>query len=506
MINVMYLVLTAMLALNVSNEILNAFKTVKRSLEHSSDAIELKNAQIFKSFKDKLNEPENAENAKIWFPKAEEAKKLADDAYNYIEALKNELILESGQKTLADTGSYKADDLDAATRLFVEQKKKGPELLKKLQDFKAKLLGIDTSIMAEFGKTLPIDLSVPVTQNKELNKWEEAYFHMTPSIAALTILSKFQNDIRNSEAQVVEFCHKKVGEVKIKYDKFEVIASTSSSYLMPGEEASVYAGLASYSSTATPTITVDGSTATPKEPGAPAEVKFKADGAPGERSKTVVVTYKNPNTGKDERVERIIKYTVGAPAGLAISTDKTRVLYVGLDNPLTVTGSGGAEQLDVQVQGQGASISNKGGGNYIVNVTTPGKASILATDKKNNKTTTIEVPVKRVPLPLATIGGIASGSMPVNKFKAQGGIIADLKDFVFEGVKYNVVSYFIMFTGSGFPEPYTEEVTGAGFTSRTRSSAFPNCQDGTTVIIGNIKVEGPGGSRTLDQGITLILE
>src|SRR6478609_6890703 len=88
MINIMYLVLTALLALNVSSEILNAFKTVDRSLMTASGIAENKNVDIFKSFQKKLDDPKTQEKAALWFPKAQQAKKLADATYSYIDALK----------------------------------------------------------------------------------------------------------------------------------------------------------------------------------------------------------------------------------------------------------------------------------------------------------------------------------------------------------------------------------------------------------------------------------
>ena len=91
MINIMYLVLTALLALNVSAEILNAFKTVDRSLMTATGIAEQKNVDIFKSFAKKIEDPKTKEKAEIWLPKAEQANKLADDLSAYIDALKTEL-------------------------------------------------------------------------------------------------------------------------------------------------------------------------------------------------------------------------------------------------------------------------------------------------------------------------------------------------------------------------------------------------------------------------------
>src|SRR3954464_15166626 len=116
MINLMYLVLTALLALNVSSEILNAFKTVNNSLMNANSIIETKNEGLFKSFERKLSDPKTTQLAAIWKPKADKAKGLADGMFSYIEDLKNQLMKESGQKNPGD--AFKEDDLDAATRLI----------------------------------------------------------------------------------------------------------------------------------------------------------------------------------------------------------------------------------------------------------------------------------------------------------------------------------------------------------------------------------------------------
>ena len=86
MVNIMYLVLTALLALNVSSEILNAFKTIEQSLNNASTIIERKNTDIYKSLKAKMSDPKSAEKAAIWAPKAEKAHAFADAMYSYVES------------------------------------------------------------------------------------------------------------------------------------------------------------------------------------------------------------------------------------------------------------------------------------------------------------------------------------------------------------------------------------------------------------------------------------
>jgi len=507
MINMMYLVLTALLALNVSAEILNAFKTVDRSLMIASGVAEQKNEEIFKSFKAKLEDPTSREKAAIWEPKAQQARKISDELYNYIEGLKLELKKESGLKIVDGKEEFKEDDLDAGTRLLVqfapEGKGKGKELFEKLKAYKEQLLSIDPEMKKEIEVGLPLDLTIPpTTSDAGKNDWAYAYFHMTPTIAAITIMSKFQNDVRNSESKAVEFCHKQIGQVEIIYDQFQAFAGTNTQYLMPGEELVITAGIGAFSKAAQPSISIDGANV-PLNTEGTAEYKTRV-GASGTGIKRVRISYAKPD-GTTAVVEKEIKYTVGIPAGLTVSTDKTRVFYKGLENPLSVTGGGGDEKVNVSIEGAGASLRKVGPGQYIVSCTQLGSVTVVANDGKNIQR--IAIPVKRVPDPIVIVGGSAGGAMPANVFRVQSGAIAELRDFVFEGVAYKVMSFMLICTGKGFDEPEFAEVNSASFKDASAQTLIKRCQAGTTVTIGEIKVLEPGGgSRKLDQNITFILQ
>ncbi len=507
MINMMYLVLTALLALNVSAEILNAFKTVDRSLMIASSVAEQKNEEIFKSFKAKLEDPTSREKAAIWEPKAQQAKKISDELYNYIEALKLELKKESGLKTVDGKEEFKEDDLDAGTRLLVqyapEGKGKGKELFEKLKAYKEQLLSIDPEMKKEIEVGLPLDLTIPpTTSDAGKSDWAYAYFHMTPTIAAITIMSKFQNDVKNSESKAVEFCHKQIGQVEIIYDQFQAFAGTNTQYLMPGEELVITAGIGAFSKAAQPSISIDGANV-PLNAEGTAEYKTRVGGS-GSGIKRVRISYAKPD-GTTAVVEKEIKYTVGVPAGLTVSTDKTRVFYKGLENPLSVTGGGGDEKVNVSIEGAGASLRKAGPGQYIVTCTQLGTVNVVANDGKNVQK--IAIPVKRVPDPIVIVGGSAGGAMPANVFRVQSGAIAELRDFVFEGVAYKVMSFMLICTGKGFDEPEFAEVNSASFKDAAAQALIKRCQAGTTVTIGEIKVLEPGGgSRKLDQNITFILQ
>ncbi|MDP3392365.1 gliding motility protein GldM [Sediminibacterium sp.] len=503
MINMMYLVLTALLALNVSSEILNAFKTVDKSLMTATGVAEKKNSEIFKSFQKKIEDPTTREKAEIWLPKAQTAKKLSDEVYNYIEALKAELKKESGLKMVDGKEDFKEDDLDAATRLFVSAppsgKGKGKELFDKLANFKKQLLEIDPEMAAAIGTNLPLDLPA-VKSEKDKEEWAYTFFHMTPTVAGITMLSKFQNDIKNSESQAVEFCHKEIGQVELVYDQFQAIANANASYVMPGEEIIINAGVGAFNSASQPRVTVDGASATPTPDGS-FEYKFRPSGT---GSKNVTISFVKPD-GTTASVTKEIKYTVGVPSGLVVSTDKTRVFYQGLENPLSVTGGSGDEKVNVSIEGAGIGFRKEGPGQYIVTASALGSATVNATDGKN--TQKIVIPIKRVPNPLATVGGKGGGPIVANAFRVQRGVVADLKDFVFEGVKYEVVSFTLICTGRGFEESGfgIAEVSGAYFNAEAKA-LLNKCQAGSTVVIDEIKVSGPGGTRLLDQNISFTLQ
>jgi len=487
MINLMYLVLTALLALNVSSEILNAFKTVDASLINSNRVIDDKNNTLFKSFQDKMKDPATRERAEFWNARAEKAKTYAESVSQYIDGLKQTLKKEAG---LDAKGAFKEDALEPSTRLFVENKE-GANLLKKLNEFKTNLLGIDDSLAKEIGPTLPLNLNPPANVNSEAAKgdWGYSYFHMTPTVAALTILSKFQNDVKNSEALVVDYCHRKTGEVQIIYDQFQAIASQSSEYLMPGQELSINAGVGAFSKAAQPIVTIDGQNI-PLNADGVAEYKTTV-GGPGSGTKKVVIQFKKPD-GTIANIEKEIKYTVGSPTGASVSADAVKVLYIGLDNPLSISGGlAGAEKINASLDN--GELVNQGNGKYIARPSKPGKANI--TLNIEGKSTPFEFRVKTVPNPQAKVGNSPGGQMGVNEFKAQFGVRADLENFVFEGVKFNVTGYTIVLTGANFPNLQFRQVKGDSFDPVR--DLIEKAKAGTTVSIDEIKASGPGGTRTL---------
>ncbi len=484
MINIMYLVLTAILALNVSAEILNAFKVVDRSLAKSNESIDKSNATLFKSLQDKMKKPETAEKATYWNGIAEKAKTMSEALYARIETYKDSLKRASGWNPEKGINEYKEDDLDAATRLFIDNKK-GPELYNSLKQLKEDLLKLDPEVGKEFASKLPIDLEVPKSTTGSSNTWEYNYFHMTPTTAAITILSKFENDIKNAENQVVTYCHNKVGAVEVVYDKFQAIAAANSTYLMPGQELVVTAGVGAFNSQAKPTVSIDGASIPLNENGV-AEKKFQVSGA-GSRKVHVVINYLKPD-GKPDQLVKDIEYTVGTPGGVAASADKMNVFYIGVENPITVGSPTGWDKTSVTMAGA-ASIASGSNGKYIVKGNSIGEAtlSVVADGKK----TEFKFRVKRIPDPVFKVGPSSGGAIQAAVFKSQQYCRAELENFDFDA-RFQVVGATVYFTGAGFPVPQPATLQGNNLGALAQMA---QCKPGTSVIFDQIQVVGPDGSK-----------
>jgi gliding motility-associated protein GldM len=486
MINMMYLVLTALLALNVSAEILNAFKTVNKSLENTNITVNKSTETVMKSFEDKMSDPATRTKAEIWFPRAKAARDYTATAFNYIKGLKDEIIKLGGGD--ADKSSFKADNLDIATRMMIDQGK-GQELLKKLKEYKTNILSIDDSIKMEFENNIPINTDVPTTQSRSNNTFERAYFHMVPTVAALTILSKFQNDIKTTENRVVQFCHNKVGEVIVRFDTYKAIVGQTSTYLMPGQKMTITAGVGAFSKAALPQITIGGSVVALDENGVS---KKEIDaGTLGQHTVPVHIEYVDQD-GNKQVIDEKIEYTVGQ-ANASIALDKMNVLYVGVANPISVAASGGGDdKVQISISGAGGRYEKTGSGKYNIFVNSVVDDCIITVTVDGKVAGASKFRTRTIPKPVAQVGIYESGArVPANAFKAQAGVAAGVPNFPFD-LQYRVTSFVIAADNA---DGYIDEAQCQGNSFNDQARKILNgLASGRTVTIDPYAV-GPDGKN-----------
>jgi gliding motility-associated protein GldM len=483
MINLMYLVLTALLALNVSAEVIEAFKTVDTSLQSSNKSIQAGNATLFASLADRLKDPQTQKNAEIWAPVANNAKEQADQLDTYIENLKDSLKTMSGLKKdangkpiLNEKGEeeYKLDDLNASSRLM-ENLKGGTALDAKLNAFRNALLA-NPEVAKEFQKTLAV----------EANQSTTASFRMMPTVAAITLLSKYQNNVRNAESQVVTFAHNQIGKVKVVYNQFAAIVGQSSNYVMPGEKVTITAGVGAFSTDAKPVISIGGSPAAVDADGK-AVRDFTADGA-GEKSVMVHVSFTKPDGSTDSK-DYPIKYTVGTPGGAAVMPTKMNVFYIGVDNPIKVGSPTGMEKTQVGIS---AGTVSGSGSERTVRVSAIGNVTVTVT--ADGKSYPFPFRVKRIPDPVFKVGD-GKPRMATVVFKNQSFCRADLENFDFD-LRYSIVGATVYFYGAGFTGVQQSTISGGDL--GPIKALMAKCQPGSSVSFDNVRVSGPDGVRTID--------
>ncbi len=484
MINIMYLVLTAILALNVSAEVIEAFKTVDKSLQASSANIASSNTILYESLDKMKGEDKTKVQAEIWAPLAQKAKDYSASLDTYINDLKLQVKKEAGLVIKADgTEDFKEDKLDASTRVF-ETNKKGAELKAKLDQFKTDILSIDPKIKAKFESNFPVNTDG--VQGKEGKKdFTIGYFHMTPTVAALTILSKFQNNIKTVENQVVSYCHSQVGAVEVHMDQVGVLVGQSSNYVMPGQEIVVTAGVGAYSSTVKSSISINGSPINLVD--GQGEYKTTASGT-GKHTIQVSGSFTGED-GKPVAINKTIEYVVGVPGGAAVMLDKMNVFYIGVDNPITISSGSGWDKTTVTPAG--CTITGAGS-SRMVRVSAVGAASLTVTaDGKSSK---FDFRVKRIPDPVFKVGD-GKVRMPTVSFKGQQYCRAELENFDFD-TKYSIVSATVYFSGANFPNVQTSVLNGNNLAPL--AAFIQRCGPGSVVTFDNVKVTGPDGARVIE--------
>jgi len=483
MINMMYLVLTALLALNVSSEILNAFKTVNSSLEKTNEVVSASTGDIMTSLQEKLGDLGSAAKAKIWYPKAQQVQAYSKALYDYLDELKKKI--STGAKYDAASGKDKGiDNLDVTTRIMVE-KGEGQVLKNKLEEYKKNILAIDKEISDNFQTSLPINTGMPKTQNKSNKTWEAAYFHMVPTVAALTILSKFQNDVKTSENKVVTFCHEQVGKVIVRFNQYEPIVGQNSNVLLAGQELEIKAGLAAFNSDQKPVVTIGGAVV-PLDAKGLAVWKQKVNTS-GEV--TVNVRFRNQE-GIEENRPMKVSYTVGQSSA-AVQLDNMNVLFIGVDNPVTISGSGSVQEIKASITGGGGVLTGSGA-KRSVRVSQETDECYISVVTPDGKSTRVQFRVRSIPDPSPMIGTYKSGNIPASYFKSQAGVRAMVENFYYK-TQFNVTSFRITGDGAGFEDIAEANNTGAEWNEGR--NIVNKARPGSYITIEDIYAVGPDGRR-----------
>ncbi len=480
MINLMYIVLTAMLALNVSAEILNAFLLMDESITESSDLVAKSNQQIVAAITQQADAYSQFDPLRV---KAEKVNSISKEFNQYIDQLKEDLITKSGGYD--DKGQLKGiKNKDITTRMFIKEGL-GKTIKEKILDARKRLLASieNEAIKEQFSNSIPLNIK-PIPTNSEKKTWEEFNFHQMPVAAILPLLSKFQNDAKISETTILNYFLGQTDIVVMKPDAFEAVVAADKSYVIAGEDLTAEIFLGAYSSTADNIAVRANGRSLPVREGK-AVLNLRPEGL-GSKAIDVLIDVTNPISGEVKTYNKRFRYEVGERS-VAVSADKMNVFYVGVDNPVTISAAG-IPSAEMNVSANGVKLSRINNSQFIAKPTKTGKASITVSGG-GLAPTVFEYRVKMIPTPIPLLGAHKSGRMSPNEFKAYDKIKAIHENFDFDA-RCNVTSFEITRVPKK-KDPQLHENSGGNFDQRTKR-IVKQANFGDVYYFEDIRAKCPG--------------
>ena len=508
MINLMYLVLLAMLALNVSTDVLEGFSLVADGLKKSTENATKVNSGIYSTFDQQMKN--NPAKVKEWYDKAQYVRGMSDSLYNLAEELKEAIVREADGKN-ADVNDIKnREDLEASTQVMLAPGKgRGKELYDAINSYRNRIVRMVTDKEKKEIITSNLDTEVPF-KGKVLGKnWQEYSFENMPTAAAVTLLTKLQNDVRYAEGEVL---HNLVSNIDVK----DIRVNQLNAYVIPNSQTVVQGGrfsaqiiMAAVDTTRRPTIYIGGQ-------------QIKSDKGYYETvcSKTGDFTfsgYIEMLNGSGEKVRRDFsqKYSVVAPSA-TVSADIMNVLYAGYDNPMSVSVPG-VPSSKLRVSMTGGTFEQKGEGKYNARPTTPGTEAVVTvaaeSEGRMQEMGKFTFRVRKLPDPTAYIayageGGdenrFKGGSLSKQVLMGTNGIGAAIDDGLLN-IAFRVNSFeTVFYDAMGNAVPYKSN--GANFSDQQKAQMRGLARN-KRFYITDIHATGPDGiERTLDGAMQVIIK
>lgn len=508
MISMMYLVYTAMLALNVSAEILQAFVTVGDSMEVTNKLLLGKAESTYIMFENSYKQ-DPGKVGENW-AKAQEVRTKTKEIINYIDNIKYELFVavegtpggvKEAKKLLEAEGFdavKKKDEYSTPTNYFLAgsedgSKGKAIELRKKIEAYQKDMLTYASGSFKNALKNMQIKTegSFKNASGQTLN-WQMYNFFHTITLADMVLLNKFKSEIQNAELDLVNHLYSAVSADDFKFNTVIAKVIPKSTYIIQGGQYEAEVFVAAYDSRSELTGEVRGQQYVGDS--GMLKLKFGAGAiGPQKYNGTLYVKKESGAVPYDFQGE----YFVAAPSA-TISPTKMNVLYIGVENPISVSVPG-ANSKDVNVSATGAGISLRKikDGEYVATVKSQGKASINVTANmggKNMNMGTMDFRCKVIPKPTAMVGTYTGGRIPKESLLTQGGLRVSMEGFDFP-VTYTVTSFTMAFnTGGDAQAPI--QATGSQFTAEMKAK-LAKLRRGNKVYIENIRAKGPDGEKAV---------
>jgi gliding motility-associated protein GldM len=530
MIGMMYLVLTALLALNVSKEIINSFMVIESGLNNTTRGIDSKNGVLYSQFD--LAMLNDEKKAAPLYEKAMNVKKESEKLSSYIQQLKAELRarvqfaeqptpeqIKMGD-TLRSTLLDKPDDYDVPTNFMIGSDPanvtgEAAKLKTMLGDYKkfltAQLAPDQQKELERNLNTLNTDPIYNKQEEKDVS-WEWGNFYHMPVSAMLANLTRMQIDVKNAEGDVVNELLSSVSKNDFKFDTLAAKVVAPTSYVLSGDKYVANLFVAAFSTTQNPEIWLcdyDSITKQPKGPIDSTSVKVSRGIGTYEVPATAVgiqtwkglIRVKKPDNTYESYPFKS-EYIVAAPSA-AVFLQKMNVFYIGVDNPITISAAGVAPG-DLQPSITGGSMRPAGKpGEYIVTVSQGTKATINVGAKLNGVQKSMgafDFRIKRVPDPVAYVGNIkGDGQMTKGELNGASGVFARMENFDFD-LSFSVVSFVMSMNVNGV---FVEKKANGPAITPEMKTLLAGAKPGNKVFFEQVTVKGPDGSLRKIPGVNI---
>ena len=508
MINLMYVVLMAMLALNVSNEVLNGFSIVEESLNRTTANATKENQAIYDDFAEQMKK--NPQKVKQWFDKSQQVKQMSDQLYQLAADLKLAIVQEADGKDGDVLNIRNKEDLEAANQVMLSPSGgRGQELYDAINSYRAQLL---TMVTDEHQKqTIASNLTTEVPKGAQTlgKNWQEYMFESMPAAAAVTLLSKLQNDVRYAEGEVLHTLVSNIDVKDIRVNALNAFVIPNSQTIVRGDKFSARIVMAAVDTTQQPQIFIGG-----REMNLPDGLYETVTGRTGDFTLSGYIQVENGN-GDVLKREFEQKYTVVDPSA-TVSADLMNVLYAGYNNPLSVSVPG-VPVNKVQATMTGGTLQPVGPGRYIARPTAVGQnVTITVTSTNTGRAQQMgqfTFRVRRLPDPTPYIAMKDEQGAPV-RYKGGGlskaqlmavdGIGAAIDDGILD-IAFRVQSFeTVFFDNMGNAVPMVSD--GANFSARQKDT-FRKLARNKRFYISRVNAIGPDGiSRKLNTSMEVIVK
>lgn len=436
LIGLMYLVLLAMLALQVSSAIIQKFQFLNSSLENALDIARGRNSQVVENIKKAVKDNGNRAGDIAVLKHAEEVQQKSDVMIKRLSEIKQELIMATADGSpdgKDENGQYKgAKDEDKVANIMVGDKStnapgKAYALQKELNDFSAYLFSIKDSkgipllvaksenekLLAPNGDQDPITKGDPEQKGKD---FAEINFAHTPMIACLAVLTDKQNRIAAMESDLLNKISSEVGAQDIKFDKIKAMFRANSKVVAAGMNYEAEMFIAAQSSALKPTMTYAGRPIEVKD--GVGQVKFKASAttfdAEGLSKQKWSGTIKLPIPGRGDTTFKLeAEYMVAKPV-IEVASASVNALYYECCNELKIKVPALGANYKPSFSSTGASVERTA--DIQTGIFTPNSMNKTKINVSNDGAAlgSVEFDVKELPIPRIEI---LVGGSPVNPKK-----------------------------------------------------------------------------------------